>query len=267
MNGQIVYGRFLSCCPGVCYVLRCGPNTFRIINDFEYTIICPPYPKEPFNVEEEINYLAYQTFILTMKTLNFWFKSEVSTKIYLTLGEIYQGVLIHPMSDEGLSKEIRPSPILNYSLASLAEFNGNSLTQSDKANYFLETGEILQTRQLYSKSSTKQLTAEKIHEQEIAWHISRAIKHRIQNQHIVRIEGSRPPFLTYYVFDDFSNHIHIEYQTPIKNMIYSAILPYTTPPLYDDLPASPISTTQNSDCDLSVISESEEYPSQLDYDC
>jgi len=190
-KNQLVYGRFLYCCPGVCYVLRYGDKIFRIINDFEYSIISPEAPAEEFKAEYEE--LPYQTFILSMKTLGFWFKSEVSTKSYLTLEEIYRGVLIHPMSEEGLSKDIRPAPILNYSLSSLTGFNQNSTHQSDTSNYFLETGELMGV----SRASPMALMVEKIHELDMAWHLSRAIRHRKQNQHRVHIEGSDEFYWTY----------------------------------------------------------------------
>ena len=257
-KNQLVYGRFLQCCPGVCYVLRYGDKIFRIIDDFEYSIISPHAPAEEFKAEYEE--LPYQTFILSMKTLGFWFKSEVSTKSYLTLEEIYRGVLIHPMSEEGLSKDIRPAPILNYSLSSLSGFNQKSTHQSDTSNYFLETGELMGV----SRRPPMLLMAEKINEQEIAWHLSRAIRHRKNNQHRVRIEGSDEFYTTCYIFDDYSNNLHIECATPFKRVIYSTPLPYNTRPLYDDLPASPI-PLDDSIIDMSVVTEGEdEWPSQID---
>ena len=261
MNNQLVYGRFLQCCPGVCYVLRCGDEIFRIISDFEYSIIRPSPPAEEFKIEHQD--IPYQTFILSMKTLGFWFKSEVSTKAYLTQEEIYRGVLIHPMSEEGLDKDIRPAPILNYSLSSLSGFKENSTYQSDTSNYFLETGELMGP--IGPRGQSMVLMAEKINEQEIAWHLSRALRNRKQNQYRVRIEGSDEFYSTWYTFDDYSNNLHIECATPFKTIIYSTPLPYSTRPLYDDLPASPI-PLDDSIIDLSVVTEEQEdeWPSQID---
>jgi hypothetical protein len=164
------------------------------------------------------------------------------------------------MSEEGLSKDIRPAPILNYSLSSLTGFNQKSTHQSDTSNYFLETGELMGV----SRASPMALMVEKIHEQEIAWHLSRAIRHRKNNQHRVHIEGSDEFYWTYYIFDDFSNKLHVEYANPFKTVIYSISLPYNTRPLYDDLPASPI-PLDDSIIDLSVVTEEEvEWPSQID---
>lgn len=264
MNGQLVHGRFIRCCPGVCYLIKSEGELFRIVHDFEYTLICPPYPKQKFLVEYEFNYFPHQTIILSMKTLSFWFNSGVSTKSYLTVQEIYEGALIHPMSEYGLTKHIMPAPILNNTLASLAHFKHDLLEQSQATQYFMETGELVP---MNIRKTICELLPEKLEEQEISWHISRMIKYRKNNETTIYIQSPDKLFTTLYIIEEYSNTLHIEYNTPFKNKIYYASLPisYNVRPLYDDLPASP-TISCNSSVDLSTIDEDgdDEYPSQID---
>lgn len=278
-NGALVCGTYIGSNPGICLTIRLGNHSQRIINDFAYTTTPPSnmcHAKvepigyaSPLGEGEELNLESPTSRILTPWTIHFWLTSGYTTKPYLTTEELQAYELVDPMSEEGLSRWVKPAPFLHPTQHIHSHIRATKTDidyfQPDDAEYFMETGEQLYPEEghMAPKPIASRIAIKK-NEQLNEWHLAKAMWYREMNLNEVRIGSECGMYSTNYRFD-YPRHIlfvtdtnpqrelsfQVRLLTHPSSTVTSPVAPFTLRPAPEAPPMSPITSLESVDLDTS----------------
>ena len=199
-SGNEVWGAYVGMDAGICLSVYVNNKIFRLINDFSYTTTMQEEMIYTVNENIDMDHTIYHQ--LTPWTIHFWLSAGYNTKHYLTTYELKNLRILDAMSEEGLSRLVKPAPILHV------DVGGHSYYfKSDEYDYFIETGELLPHEEGHmAPRPIASLISIKNNEQTNKWHLARAQYFRKGHDTCVELKNVFENYYTSYTFDD---HRHI----------------------------------------------------------
>ena len=226
-SGNEVWGVYVGMNAGICLSVYTNHKIFRLINDFSYTTTMP----------QEMNYTVNETLDifdtihqLTPWTIHFWLSAGYNTKHYLTTYELKTLRILDAMSEEGLSRWVKPAPILRAAVGGhfyiRATKSDKDYFQSDDSEFFIETGELppheegyMAPRPISSRISIKK------NEQINKWHLARAQHFRKGDDTRVELKSGCENYSSSYTFDDDCHILHMYDVNPQRETSFQVRLP------------------------------------------
>ena len=249
-NGNEVCGAYVGIHPGICLFVDVDNKIFHIINDFSYTTTMPQEMNYTVNENLDIVHTIHQQ--LTPWTIHFWLSAGYNTKHYLTSYEMKNLRLLDAMSDEGLSRLVKPAPILHAVVGGHSYIRATKTDkdyfQSDDSEFFIETGELLPheeghmaPRPIASRISIKN------NEQINKWHLARAQHFRKGHDTRLELKSGCENYSTSYTFDDHRHILLVHDVNPQRETSFQVRLPTH--------PSSTVNSVVGSPADPFVLRE------------
>jgi len=264
--GQTVYGIHTKTLPGVGFLVSYNKKEYLVINDFGFSLTCPPRLTAGALEDAEEEGSQAEKAALTPQTIRFWLSSGVSTKAILTQEEMAAGKIIDPMSVEGLAKPQMGYPLLSHYMYPNVHITDMDVAQLNDTEHFLQTGVLLphppgnmapKPFSSYIKATLKQLNN--------SWHLARALRARGDGKRTVSIVNKN--HVVYYDFEDDIHALRIQEFTPSNFNTWTIKLP-THPPSCAGSPSPFVLSAAPEDIDIldiTGIDETASYPEKLSW--
>lgn len=227
-SGNEVWGVYVGINPGICLFVDLDNNNIcHLINDFSYTTTMPQEMNDSVNENLDIFDAIHK---LTPWTIHFWLYAGYNTKNYLTTYELKTLKLLDAMSVEGLSRWVKPAPILRATVGGhfyiCARKSDPDYLQSDDAEYFIETGDLLPHEEghMAPRPITSRISINK-NEQVNKWHLARAQHFRKGDDTRVELKSGCENYSTSYTFDDNRHIIQMHDVNPQRETSFQVRLP------------------------------------------
>ena len=227
-SGNEVWGAYVGMDAGICLSIYVNNKIFRIINDFSYTTTMQEEMIYTVNENIDMDHTIYHQ--LTPWTIHFWLSAGYNTKHYLTTYELKNLRILDAMSEEGLSRLVKPAPILHANVGGhsyiRATKSDKDYFQSDESEFFIETGELppheeghMAPRPIASRISIKN------NEQNNKWHLTRAQHFRNGRDARVELKSGCEKYYTSYTFDDDRHILLVHDVNPLRETSFQVRLP------------------------------------------
>jgi hypothetical protein len=232
-SGAVVYGIHVKTHCGVGFVISYKKEEFLIVNNFAFSVSCPP--RLPVASFEDIEKEDMAT--LTPQTVAFWLSSGANTKRQLTREEMESGQLHDSFSNEGLKRSTIGLPILSYLLFPQVHMTESDIEQPNNTNHFLQTGKLLHhaVGDMPTKPICSYIEAT-LKENNNEWHLVRANMARTEGRRDLVIVGHCGKYLAYYEFDEEMHVLRVQEFSPSGSMAWNIKLPSHPP----SCPCSPL---------------------------
>jgi len=227
-SGNEVWGAYVGMDAGICLSIYVNNKIFRLINDFSYTTTMQE--EMNYTVNENLDMCHMTNHQLTPWTIHFWLSAGYNTKHYLTTYELKTLRILDAMSEEGLSRLVKPAPILHANVGGhsyiRASKSDKDYFQSDESEFFIETGELppheegyMAPRPIASRISIKN------NEQNNKWHLARAQHFRNGRDAHVELKSGCENYSTFYTFDDHHHILLVHDVNPLRDTSFQVRLP------------------------------------------
>jgi hypothetical protein len=207
-SGVTVWGLYVKTLDGIGFIISYKKEKVLIINNFAFRTTCPPRPFAGLYEDLEE---SDEPAEVSPQTVKFWLSSGMNTKSVLTKEEMDQGTLISQLSEEGLSKNSIPHPILYSRFFTQVHITDDDVQPCSNTICFLETGRLLPYihGDMAPKPLHSYIQAIK-KEDKNAWHIARAQLSRKGDATNTKVISKCGKFITYYDFEDDRHILRIQ---------------------------------------------------------